>query len=150
MSNYLIGSDVIGADVIAPQRPAAVVPVQDGALTPEQKAALVAYLKYSVAPALAASIAGAVLWKKHRVLGFLAGGTLGASVYPIAKGGDMRKAALAGAGISAVSIGGALAWKNHPILGYLAGGFVANVAAKSIAPSSFQALMLRSRGPVRA
>jgi hypothetical protein len=152
MSNYLIGSDVIGADVIAPQRPVAVVPVQQNTkMSPEEKAALIAYLKYGVAPALAASIAGALLWKKHRVLGFLAGGTLGASIYPISKGGDTRTNALLKTAGSAASIGGALMWKNHPILGYLAGGtvfgVVGAVAARSIAPSSFKAFMLRGRTP---
>jgi len=150
MSNYLIGSDVIGADVIVPQRPVQPAVQQSTKMSPEEKAALIAYLKYGVAPALAASIAGAVLWKKHRVLGFLAGGTLGASIYPITEGGDTRKAALVGASISAASIGGALAWKKHPILGYLAAGLASQVAVRSIAPNSFQAFMQRGRFQARA
>ena len=83
--------------------------------------------------ALAGAVGGAVLWKRHRVLGFLAGGSAADAGYRYWRNqGTDRKDALYMAGVQAVAIGGAMTFKKSPALGYV-GGLAAGHAASYFA-----------------
>jgi hypothetical protein len=91
-------------------------------------------------PGLIGGAVGAVAWKKHRVLGFLAGHAVAASAIPIARGyGDERRRALFQLGIEGAGIGGALLLKKHanlnPALGW-AVGILGGVAVTALIPGS--------------
>lgn len=81
------------------------------------------------AASIAGAIAGAVLWKQHRVLGLFSGGTAAAvaSSLALSKGKDWPDA-VQRLGTTAGSVGGSLMWPRHPILGFLAGGLVTGAA----------------------
>lgn len=65
-------------------------------------------------------------WKKHRVLGALAGAAVGVEAAGVAcgVGVDWR---LVASNVGAVV--GSLNWRRHPVLGYLLGGLVGGVGA---------------------
>lgn len=88
-------------------------------------------------PWVAGGAAGAFLWKKHRVLGFMAGGAVATNVMGLYRGGVERSDAMWNLGIEGAAIGGALMMEDHPVLGYL-GGLVAGHAVASFFPSSPQ------------
>lgn len=84
----------------------------------------------AMAPGLAGAAAGALLWKKHRVLGLLAGHALASNAVPLYKSsGKERTTILCRLATEGAGIGGALLWKDHRILGWIGGmltGFVAS------------------------
>ena len=89
-------------------------------------------------PGIIGGAIGAVAWKKHRVLGFLAGHAIAANALPIARGyGDERKRALYQLGIESAGIGGAFLLKKHmnPALGW-AVGILGGVAVTAFIPGS--------------
>jgi len=67
MNQYMIGSDIIGADVTAPAKPAPMVLAADQAKTVINSARVGAVLGI---------VAGVLLWRKHPVAGGLIGGLL--------------------------------------------------------------------------
>lgn len=90
----------------------------------------------SLLPGVAGGAAGAYLWKKHRVLGFLAGHAVGSTAYPIYRGrGDERKRALYQLGVEGAGVAGALYYKKHPVVGWL-GGVVAGSLVSALMPDS--------------
>lgn len=116
---------VLGA--VSPAAPAAVNLVK----MPAEKARVTAgkLALYSLLPGAAAGVLGALVWKKHRVLGFLGASAVGVSVYPMVRGsGPTRLAVGCYVGEVGASVAGSLMWKKHPILGYLGGGLVGSVA----------------------
>lgn len=90
-------------------------------------------------PGLVGGGLGALAWKRHRVLGFLAGHAVGSVVRPLVTGKG-RMQAFTQVGVDAAVIGGALLWKKHPfwggVIGLLAGatvaGFVKDSASRDI------------------
>src|SRR5574341_1916134 len=68
-------------------------------------------------PGLVAGVVGALLWPKHRVLGFLGAAAIAGNAYPLLKGDRAR--ALDGLGIVGAGLAGSLAWKRHPAIGYI-------------------------------
>ena len=80
--------------------------------------------------ALAGAVGGALVWKKHRVLGFLAGGTVGDVGYRVWRNeGDDRKDAAYMAAAQAVAVGASLNFKKNPALAYVGGMAVAQGAS---------------------
>ncbi len=67
MNNYLIGSDIIGADVPVSAQPAPMM------LTPEQAKTVITSARVG---AVLGILVGALLWKKHPVVGGALGGLL--------------------------------------------------------------------------
>lgn len=122
--------DMIGAEaptktaVVPSTTTSATVPatVAPGELSAEEKK----HLAIMMGAGTAAAIGGAVLWKKHRVLGFLAGATAGSSV-PCLLNEKYRTQAISNIGTQAASVGGSLMWKKHPVLGYILGSLVGGV-----------------------
>lgn len=107
------------------------------AASPETKPS-VSKSMLGLAPGLAGGGAGALAWKKHRVLGFLGGHALGSNVYPIFRGSAQeRKSALCRLGIEGSGVAGALMLKKkmHPVLGWLV-GIVAGTAVTAFVPNS--------------
>lgn len=93
-------------------------------------------LLHSIVPGAVGGVAGVALWPKHRVLGFLAGESLGMNAYRFYRNqGADRTKALSNLGMTAAAVVGALLWKKHPIIGYFAGMF-AGAAASSFVPGS--------------
>ncbi len=73
-----------------------------------------------ILPALAGGAAGAILWKDHRVLGFLGGNSIGANA-PLLLDGRYRREALCNMGQTGGGIAGSLMLPGRPIIGYLLG-----------------------------
>lgn len=83
-----------------------------------------------------AGIAGFSLIKEHRVLGFLAGDSIGMNAFRIYRGeGDDRKLAACNLATMACLVVGSLAVPKHPFWGGLA-GFAVGVAATALVPGS--------------
>lgn len=81
-------------------------------------------------------VAGAMGWKKHRVLGFLAGESLGQNTYRLYRGqGGDRVRALTNMGMTGAAVAGSLLWKKHPFWGFVA-GLAAGTVATSFVPGS--------------
>lgn len=100
-----------------------------------------------IAPGVVSGIAGAFVWKEHRVLGFLAGHAIGASAVPFIRNeGNDRRAALCQLGIEGAGVAGALGWKKHPILGWFAGGIAGAIASAFVvgSPMNVQAAKMKA------
>lgn len=82
---------------------------------------------------LATGTIGAVAWKKHRVLGFLGGSSVGASGFNVTKGeyGEAASHLV----VASTSTFGSLKWKKHPVLGFL-GGYVVGAGLSMLIPKS--------------
>ena len=78
----------------------------------------------------ALGIIGALLWRDHRVLGFLGASALGHSAFSVAS--KDYAGAVGTFGTTAAGIGGSLLWKNHPILGFLVGEVAGNTIMAAI------------------
>lgn len=94
--------DMLGADLQRPPAPA------------WRKAAVAA----------AGAVAGALLWRRHRVLGFLGGGALAGNAYAVATSERSLTSATRRLGQHVMATVGALSLPSHPALGYV-GGVVA-------------------------
>jgi hypothetical protein len=93
-------------------------------------------LGHSLLPGVAAGVVGATAWKDHRVLGFLAGDTLGLNAYRFYRGQkDDRVRAACNVASSATAIAGSLYWKKHPFYGWVI-GFVVGSVATAFVPGS--------------
>lgn len=68
---------------------------------------------------LAGAVAGAVLWKQHRVLGFLAGGSAVGGAISLVRG-RVGSAALTMVP-TAAGVAASLYWPKHPALGFILG-----------------------------
>jgi hypothetical protein len=91
----------------------------------------------------AAGIAGYSLVKEHRVLGFLAGDSIGMNAFRIYRGaGDDRKLAACNLATMGCLVVGSLAYKKHPFWGGLA-GFLTGVVATSFVEGSNSHNLLR-------
>jgi hypothetical protein len=78
----------------------------------------------SAAPSLVAAVVGAVVWKQHRVLGFLGGAAAGANAYALATGDNGVYGRGPAAGLMAAAgagVGLSLYWKKHSFWGYVLG-----------------------------
>ena len=92
----------------------------------------VTHLAVDLAPGVAGGVAGAYLWKRHRVLGFLAGHAVAANALPIVRNKDgERKAAVHMLGVEGAGVAGALVYKRSPAFGWVA-GVAAGVAVSSM------------------
>lgn len=90
----------------------------------------------SLAPGLAAGLAGMALWGQHRVLGFIAGDSLGMNAYRLYRGqGKDRTLGGCNIAVAASTVVGSLLAKDHPFLGGCA-GFIAGVAVTAFVPGS--------------
>lgn len=107
-----------GASIVAALMPPA--KAADGAIVKaERESASSAVLKF--VPGLAGAGVGALVWKKHRVLGALLGHAVVGNVLPIVRGGADRKRAMCQLGVEGAGIAGSLLWDEHPIFGWGAG-----------------------------
>ena len=89
-----------------------------------------------LAVGVVAGAGGAHLWKKHRILGFIAGHSIGGNAFSLARGEEgERKAALCSMGVGAAVVGGSLLWKEHPVIGGLA-GYVSGMLLTAYIPNS--------------
>jgi len=87
----------------------------------------------SMLPGVAGAVAGAFVWKRHPVLGILAGHALGSNAMALWKGD--RKTALCNVAVEGAGVFGALKYKKHPVLGWL-GGTLAGAVATSFVDGS--------------
>ncbi len=110
-------------------------PAVEGAPAPKPEVALserATHLAVDLAPGVAGGLAGAYAWKKHRVLGFLAGHAVASNVMPIVRNKDgERKDALHMLGVEGSGVVGALMNKRSPALGWVVGTAV-GIAASSV------------------
>ncbi len=115
------------ADFIAALAPppagAAAVVKSDSMIHPKVKLAGLALI-----PSVVGAAAGAYVWKKHRILGGIAGMSVAPNVLRLIKSGERVKA-LCSIGATGVGVMGSLKWKRHPILGFVAGEVVGLVAS---------------------
>lgn len=83
----------------------------------------------STGPAMyvAGAAAGGILWKQHRFLGVIMGGSIGRNG-PALMRSDERKYAMANLGQTGGGVVGAMMFPNHPVVGFVLGwaaaGFV--------------------------
>lgn len=87
-------------------------------------------------PGVGGGLAGLALWREHRVLGFLAGDSLGMNAYRLYRGdpGD-RALALCNLGAAGAGIAGSLMTPKHPFWGWV-GGFLLGSAVTALVPGS--------------
>lgn len=139
-------SIILGAAELAPSTRAgknlaqAMIPPDTKSLTKKEDStsaqSSIDYKSAAIAmiPGVVVGGVGAFVWKKHPVLGFLAGHALGSVGY-----GAYKKVPktdlLCDLAIEGAAIAGALAWKKHPIGGWLAGA-VAATTATAFVPDS--------------
>lgn len=91
----------------------------------------------TVVPGAALGVAGAVLWKKHRVLGFLLGDAVGVNAARLWRGhGDDRVRALCNMGTAGVAAASSLMMPKHPFYGWVLGFAVGTVASAFIPGSN--------------
>lgn len=80
---------------------------------------------------LVGAVVGALLWRDHRVLGALAGASVGRNAPALIKG-DQRRMAVCNLGITGAATIGALTLRRNPVvgfvLGWLGGGALAYTA----------------------
>lgn len=87
--------------------------------------------------------AGYRLWKKHPILGALAGLSIGFNGLDVVHSGSAaRKDALIGMGVTGAAVGGALAWKKHPALGFTLTAVAVSVLTSYIPGSPMQRLIV--------
>ena len=77
------------------------------------------------------AVAGAVFWKKHRILGAIGGAMVGASA-PALMNANERETAIYNLGHAGAAVGGSLLWKQHPIWGFLAGTIGAGIVRRYV------------------
>lgn len=75
----------------------------------------------SAAVSLAAGAIGALLSRKHPVLGFLGASALASNIHAVAAGDRTWKNAAKRIGKHVVAVAGSLAMPKHPAVGYVAG-----------------------------
>lgn len=92
-------------------------------------------MKSSFLPGVVTGAAGAYMWKKHRVLGFLMGDAIGARAYQIYRG-DNRKGAVADIAAAGAGVAGSLYWKKHPVLGWIGGSLAGAVVTSFVEGST--------------
>lgn len=90
-----------------------------------------------IVPGVAGGAVGAFMWKKHRVLGFLAGHAVGANALGIVRGGVERRDALCQLGVEGAGVIGALKFRRHPVFGWVL-GVAAGTIATSFVPGSVE------------
>jgi len=115
---------------------AAIVPAAPAAVT--KTGPSLGHAAIAFAPTLVGGAAGALAWKKHRVLGFLAGQSLAYNGAALLKGdAEQRKEAMYQVAVEGSGIAGALYLKKymHPALGWFA-GILAGTAVTSMLPGS--------------
>lgn len=84
----------------------------------------------TLVPGAVGAAAGAFMWKKHPVLGLIAGFAVGDNAMELWKGDRMAaacKLAVEGAGVA-----GALHFKKHPVLGFIGGALAGAVATSFV------------------
>jgi hypothetical protein len=90
-------------------------------------------MRTSVVPGLVVGTVGAVAWKKHRVLGFLAGDALGMNAYDIAKGSKTERiSAVCNLGVTGAAVAASLNWHKHPFWGYVLGSIGASIVTSFV------------------
>jgi hypothetical protein len=77
--------------------------------------------------AIAAGVAGALLWRKHRVLGFLGLSALASNAHAVAAGDRTWKVGAERVGRHVVATAGSLALPSHPAIGYVAAAVAAEL-----------------------
>lgn len=91
----------------------------------------------TLVPGIASGVVGYTVWKKHPVLGFFSGESLGQNAYRVYRGqGDDRTRAICNMGTMGAGIVGSLMWKKHPFYGFCAGFALASVAASYVPGSN--------------
>jgi len=130
-------SHVLGAEAPAAAPTAALVPGTPAAAVvkvgPSLGKAAIAF-----APTLVGGAAGALAWKNHRILGFLAGQSLAYNGAALLKGdADQKKEAVYQLAVEGSGIAGALYLKKHmhPVFGWLV-GIAAGTVATSLLPGT--------------
>jgi hypothetical protein len=120
------------ADIVAALAP----PKAKNALVPAgQQAPTFKKAAMAIVPGVVGAVAGAMLWKRHRILGAVAGHAVVSTAMPIYHGGDGRVRALWQLGIEGAGIASSLHFKRHPFLGWL-GGTVGAAGVAALVPNS--------------
>jgi hypothetical protein len=128
------------AAALAPPPPptpgAAMVPV-----APQHQTESIGEFAWSVAPSVAGGAVGAYAWRRHRVLGFLAGSAVVSNASGLYSGGDARTHALHRLGIEGAGIVGALQSKRplYQVGGWLAGTVLGMIASYYVPGSPVKA-----------
>lgn len=126
------------ADIVAALTPPiATTPGSNSSLVPTRSGghSLGSIVK-EVIPGVIGGALGALVFKKHRVLGLLGGHALGSTAYQLYRNdGDDREIALYRLGIEGAGIAGALAFKKHRALGWI-GGVASAAAVSTFIPGS--------------
>lgn len=69
------------------------------------------------------AVAGAIVWKEHRVLGLVAGASVGRNLPALLKP-ELRRLATVNLGVTGTAVLGSLALKGHPVVGFLGGALI--------------------------
>ena len=121
-----------------------------GALSIAEPKASDPSLAKTIVPGAAAGVVGAFLWKKHPVLGFLAGDAIGLNAVRIIRGhGDDRRRAATNMALGASGIIGSLMWQRRPVWGWFVGHLVGAVATSFVPGSNAYNLVQNWRRGLR-
>lgn len=89
-----------------------------------------------ILPGAITGLLGVAVWKKHPLLGFLGGETVGMNAMRLFRGhGVDRAMALSNLAMTGTAIAGSLAWRKHPVFGFFA-GMLAGAVVTSMVPGS--------------
>jgi hypothetical protein len=116
-------------DIVAALAP----PSGSHALVPARRNTILGAEVSGMLPGVVGAVAGALVWKRHPVLGVLAGHAIGANAKELLSGD--RKKAMCHVAVEGAGILGALKYKKHPVLGWV-GGTVAGAVATSFVSGS--------------
>jgi hypothetical protein len=111
----------------------AVVPSKSGAMTGPS----VTSVAKEMIPWAVGAAGGGYYWKKHRVLGALAGGSVAENAYDLVRGNRTAVQAATSVAATAAGVYGSMKYRKHPVLGFLGGEVLASVAL-SLVPGSMQ------------
>ena len=120
------------ADVVAALAPPPAAEGTTAMVKKEEPAPTMTQAVVGVTPGVLGAVAGAFMWRKHWVLGGLAGHALASNAMPMWRGGKERKRAFYNLAVEGTGIAGALYFKKHPVVGWLGG-----ILAGSVATSFF-------------
>jgi hypothetical protein len=102
-------------------------------------------LMKTIVPGAAAGVLGFAMWKKHPVLGFFLGESLGLNAMRALRNeGDDRTRASCNVGMTVAAVAGSLMWPRHPFYGYVLGLAAGAVATSYVKGSN--AYRLRNGG----
>jgi hypothetical protein len=106
----------------------------DGTSMPAPKrdrSATVATALGGLVPTAVGGGVGYTMWKKHKVLGFLAGSAAANIAWDNLRHGEYKKAAVSAA-VTGAAVLGSLKMKKHPVLGFIGAMVVGTIVAANV------------------